>query len=181
MADSYGRNASAEREQRGGEQRQQPQDGGAGSVADTASSGRREECADGGRIIAGDRAQGIAARLEHGGSDCGLADADGRKHGAIGSRTDQRGLSAGDGRGVEEQSRPGPTNGQWGVADWLYCMDGKWRPVEPGTFPLAHGVSGRVGRLRAYGNAIVPAQAAEFICAYTEAAGLILGDLERAA
>jgi DNA (cytosine-5)-methyltransferase 1 len=47
--------------------------------------------------------------------------------------------------------------------DWLPCTDGKARPVEPGTFPLAHGISGRVGRLRAYGNAIVPQVAAEFI------------------
>ena len=59
--------------------------------------------------------------------------------------------------------RPGPVNGFWRTADWLGCRDGKWRPVEPGTQPLAHGVSGRVGRLRAYGNAIVPQAAAEFI------------------
>lgn len=59
----------------------------------------------------------------------------------------------------------GPTNGQWRDADWLFCRDGKWRPVEPSTFPLAPGVSNRVGLLRGYGNAIVPAQAAEFICA----------------
>jgi DNA (cytosine-5)-methyltransferase 1 len=57
----------------------------------------------------------------------------------------------------------GPTNGPWRDADWLFCRDGKWRPVEPGTFPLAHGVSNRVGRLRAYGNAINPWQVAEFI------------------
>jgi DNA (cytosine-5)-methyltransferase 1 len=39
----------------------------------------------------------------------------------------------------------------------------EWMGVEPGIFPLAHGVSGRVGRLRAYGNAIVPQVAAAFI------------------
>jgi DNA (cytosine-5)-methyltransferase 1 len=49
------------------------------------------------------------------------------------------------------------------ACDWLPCTDGKARPVEPGAFPLAHGISGRVGRLRAYGNAIVPQVAAEFI------------------
>ncbi len=62
-----------------------------------------------------------------------------------------------------------PTNGHWGAADWLYCRDGKWRPVEPGTFPLAHGAPARVGRLRAYGNAIVPQAAAEVIGAYLDA------------
>ncbi len=42
------------------------------------------------------------------------------------------------------------------------------RRVEPGTFPLVDGVPGRVGRLRAYGNAIVPQVAAEFVKAYME-------------
>ncbi len=40
---------------------------------------------------------------------------------------------------------------------------GKTRRVEPGTFPLAHGVSERMGLLRGYGNAIVPQVAARFI------------------
>lgn len=51
----------------------------------------------------------------------------------------------------------------WGNSDWLWCRDGKWRPVEPGTFPLAYGIPQRVGRLRAYGNAICPPLAAAFI------------------
>jgi len=62
-----------------------------------------------------------------------------------------------------------PTNGHWRDADWLCCRDGKFRPVEPGTFPLAHGAPARVGRLRAYGNAIVPQAAAEVIGAYLNA------------
>lgn len=59
--------------------------------------------------------------------------------------------------------RPGPTNGHWRSADWIACRDGKWRPVEPGALPLAHGAPARVGRLRAYGNAINAQAAAEFI------------------
>ncbi|HEX8610174.1 MAG TPA: DNA cytosine methyltransferase [Telluria sp.] len=59
-----------------------------------------------------------------------------------------------DETGVLRTERAGPTNGLWRDADWLACTDGKWRPVEPGTFPLAHGAASRVGRLRAYGNAI---------------------------
>jgi DNA (cytosine-5)-methyltransferase 1 len=57
----------------------------------------------------------------------------------------------------------GPTNGFWRAADWLLCRDGKWRPVEPGTFPLAHGATARVVRLRAYGNAINAKAAQAFI------------------
>ncbi len=62
--------------------------------------------------------------------------------------------------------RPGPTNGHWADVDWLLCRDGKWRPVEPGTFPLAHGATARVGRLRAYGNAINAQAAQVFIEAF---------------
>ena len=59
----------------------------------------------------------------------------------------------------------------WADADWLGCRDGKFRPVEPGAFPLANGIPARVGRLRGYGNAIVPQVAAEFVTAFMEAAG----------
>jgi DNA (cytosine-5)-methyltransferase 1 len=54
----------------------------------------------------------------------------------------------------------------WGAYDVLPCLDGKARRIEPGSFPLAHGVPARVGRLRGYGNAIVPQVAAEFIAAF---------------
>ena len=57
----------------------------------------------------------------------------------------------------------------WSECDWLPCIDGKSRPVEPGTFPLAHGLPGRVGRLRGYGNAIVPQVAAAFVESYMKA------------
>ncbi|WP_313349806.1 DNA cytosine methyltransferase [Paracoccus sp. (in: a-proteobacteria)] len=70
-----------------------------------------------------------------------------------------------------EVGRPGPTNDHWRDADWLGCRDGFWRPVEPGASPLAHGSAARVGRLRAYGNAIVAQQAAAFIESYFEVRG----------
>jgi len=62
----------------------------------------------------------------------------------------------------------GPTNGFWFPAEWLACADGKARPIEPGSFPLADGIPARVGRLRGYGNAINPHVAAEVIAAYLE-------------
>jgi DNA (cytosine-5)-methyltransferase 1 len=92
--------------------------------------------------------------------------------GRFGIGDSAQGLAAGPMHGGGGQ-RPGPTNGLRRDADWLLCTDGKWRPVEPGTFPLAHGIPGRVGRLRAYGNAIVAPQAAEFVASYYEARGLV--------
>jgi DNA (cytosine-5)-methyltransferase 1 len=52
--------------------------------------------------------------------------------------------------------------------DWLFCRDGKWRPVEPGTFPLADAAPARVGRLRAYGNGLDAETATQFIEAVTQ-------------
>jgi DNA (cytosine-5)-methyltransferase 1 len=56
----------------------------------------------------------------------------------------------------------------WEDSTTIYCRDGKNRPIptEPALFPLAHGVSNRVGILRGAGNAIVPQAAAEIIKAY---------------
>ncbi len=74
-------------------------------------------------------------------------------------------------REVSRESSDQLPAGSAGVADdwsaeWVYCRDEKYRPVEPGTFPLANGVQNRVGRLRAYGNAIVPQVAEQIIRAF---------------
>ena len=84
---------------------------------------------------------------------------------------------------------PGPLHGFWADSDWLFCRDGKWRPVEPAVLGLVDGLPGcvvssgpfvpasypiaqggkdarRVMRLRGYGNAINPHAAAEFIQAF---------------
>lgn len=84
--------------------------------------------------------------------------------------------------GLRGDYRPLEVNGFWRDADWLFCRDVKWRPVEPGTFPLVDGAaarmgrvepgvarvasSNRVGRLKGYGNAINAQAAAAFIRAY---------------
>jgi DNA (cytosine-5)-methyltransferase 1 len=106
---------------------------------------------DGSGDVAGIEAQGIECQphAQQRVAISGLGDA--QRRGPPGGR--QR-------SGAPEASLSASTS--W-ACDWLPCSDGKARPVEPGTFPLAHGIPGRVGRLRAYGNAIVPQVAAEFI------------------
>lgn len=97
-------------------------------------------------------------------SQCGRGkERENTRGGAIGDSeegwTSRRGTSGGD-------NATNSYHGFWSDADWLGCRDGKFRPVEPGTFPLANGIPARVGRLRGYGNAIVPQVAAEFIKAF---------------
>ena len=160
-----------------------------------------------------------AGRHDRNGTDAGWPQGAGDAEGRIGARL--LADSKSDGRGEEREdarrfvagdrqegvtaglmpscgsNRPHPTNGFWSNPDWLYCRDGKWRPVEPGTFPLAHGLprglgtssaelrrlaemagldgkslarakAYRVGTLGGYGNAINIEQTTEFVRAYLD-------------
>ena len=127
------------------------------------------------------RQQRIRVDAGDGGPDGGLAHADGWDASSEGiQRSGQHGFQpeddgAGGGLGDADDGRlEGPRisrGGQPGTTwagEYIPCGDGKARRVESGTFPLAHGVPNRVGRLRAYGNAIVPQAAAAFIRAYRD-------------
>lgn len=57
----------------------------------------------------------------------------------------------------------GAVNGFWADSEWIPCRDGKYRPIKPSLEPLVNGAPQRVGRLRAYGNAIVSKVAQGFI------------------
>ena len=70
---------------------------------------------------------------------------------------------------------PGPASLSdfWDQFDIAECraIDGsiQYRRIEPGLQPLATGLPDRVGRIRGFGNAIVPQLAATFIRAFLEA------------
>lgn len=122
--------------QRGGQHRQQPEDGG---------------------VIGPD----------------GLPDIDDNADGL--GDTGGQGLALGsiyyDGRGlVWEQGPAFATASPYRRTAVVICTDGKARRFESGSFPLAHGIPNRVGRLRAYGNAINPWLAAEVLGAYLDGA-----------
>ena len=103
-------------------------------------------------------------------ADTGVTGSQGRVSGRSDQeRQDQHGHAGRDGTvGGLDRGPSGKTNGHWRDADWLFCRDGKWRPVEPSTCPLVDGATSRVGRLRAYGNGIVPQVAQGLIESYME-------------
>ncbi len=116
-----------------------------------------------------------ARRLEsaNGGDHSDLADTFGnrRKRRVPGREDTQRETERGPAGRSRATDVPDARHGGWDRVDGLGCRDGKYRAVEPGTFPLADGLPARVGRLRGYGNAIVPQAAAEFIRAFLAASG----------
>ena len=175
---------------------------GPGGVADTGVSAGREVAGSASRNENPDGSEGwkrgqsnIDNRYPSYGEDGGVADATGersfsgtyagvhrREEGAGSRYVEPQRSSASDGSNA--------TNGFWGDADWLFCRDGKWRPVKssvqrvaprvPGSvvqcssfvsasYPLAKEQGRRVMRLKGYGNAIVPQAAAVFIKSAVEA------------
>lgn len=120
LANANGIDTGAERQQRSGEQRQQPQDGRVGGM------------------VYPERPE--AARL-------------GRERLSL--------------EPEQETGRPGH-GVAWSDFEVIGCADGKARRTQSGLFPLAHGIPARMGRLRGYGNAIVPQCAQAFIEACCE-------------
>lgn len=157
MAHPDGGHASAEGLQRGGQHGQRAQDGGIGRVAHAERPERRPHDEQHEQASGRQQASGGASGARAGGLRLGDAGS---------ARLARRPSEPGDdGAQRPPAQRASRDAGAWADCDWLPCTDGKARPVEPGTFPLAHGIPGRVGRLRAYGNAIVPQIAAEFVTA----------------
>jgi len=147
LADANGGNASAEREQRSGQQRLKPQDRGVGKRLADADQGRREQRDESVRTISKFDALGVGG---------GVADA-----------SDERWERRLSGRSDQEWQDLNRHAGRSGPDFWdgtlIPCADGKARRVEPSVQPLAHGFPNRVGVLRGAGNAITPQIAAAFV------------------
>lgn len=151
---------------------------GAHQLADTDSERLQRERRD--SDSQGREGQNIrqAGLLNGAGTESGMADSESHGRGIrhatnIGKADAQGNASANAGHSATNRQQrltaggaAYPHHGFWSDADWLRCRDGMFRPVESGTFPLANGIPARVGRLRGYGNAIVPQVAAEFIKAF---------------
>jgi DNA (cytosine-5)-methyltransferase 1 len=195
LADTDGRHTCTEGKQCGGEQRFEPQDGVPERLADSGGVGRQwgqgsahggvNDGQDAGRVE-GDN--GIALDCQVGPER--LVDAD--KPGPQGRQgMPQRPVerAAGQGGLADGQPPSSTDHGGWNDVDWLFCRDGKWRPVKSSVQRVADGIPGgmvqggdfvtasrplaqstkgarRVMRLRGYGNAIVPQAAALFINAF---------------
>lgn len=127
------------------------------------------------------------------GSNC-QSEGEGRECGTGGSSAFGRLGDTEGGRlsigGDASQSLDGgyPVSAGWSAFGIVPCSDGKSRRIEPGSFPLAARIpvsmgrgrsklervairaarANRTGRLKGYGNSIVPQVAAEFIGAFME-------------
>jgi len=205
LADAAGRNSGAEREQPGGQQRLHEEVRRSGRLEHPESDGRIERWAEpSGWSASGGRGTGGLADASSPRGEAGVPEQAQREeglpeipdYGGGGFSGPVEGRPGADWMGGNLNTGwPGQDNGPWRDADWLFCRDGKWRPVmsapqrlvdglsgdlvsggDEGAryFPLAKNQKGRVMLLRGYGNAIVPQVAAEFILSFVEASNAMV-------
>jgi DNA (cytosine-5)-methyltransferase 1 len=160
LANTNGRDACPEREQRGREHGLEPEDRGAGGL-DYANGPRREPPGVGAEAETRDgaRMRGPESGCSHGG--LGDTGSQGLPQRIGDSRIQREAMEPPPGKAIERGGNHGP----WGDTRNILCLDHKTRriPVEPRLFPLAAGVPGRVGLLRGAGNAINVEVAKAFI------------------
>jgi DNA (cytosine-5)-methyltransferase 1 len=121
--------------------------------------GGMEDSDEGRRRSWGDEFEGqqrTPALVESGGA-CGMGDAD---------STRREELCGAVAVGAEQLAAQCPGGGFWSDSIFIPFGDGKARRLKPGLATLVDGIPGRVGQICAYGNAINPYVAAEFILAY---------------
>lgn len=178
LAHADGGDTGAEREQCSGQQRQQPENGSRlCGMAYPGSAGSSEQC------WRRHESQGSTSSND----TVRMAEPNSERRDGFDPLLQWEKSRRISGASLEASGR-GPVNGFWRCADWISCRDDRFRPVEPGTFPLVastpaklgslragwHAPAGkenqghRAGRLRAYGNAINAKAAEEFIAAYLE-------------
>lgn len=117
----------------------------------------------------------------YGGPAIGMGDADRNGAGRNAGSGDRAEAASDCARGVDGNGgHDAGASGPWSDAEWIPCTDGKSRPAQPGSFPLAYGVPSRVGaggtvetrarvgELAGYGNAICTEVAATWIRAVME-------------
>lgn len=99
------------------------------------------------------------------GTDAGATGRDSGRADTAGGDASRSGSAVRDGSTLD---RPDTSDRSGRFVDWLFCRDGKWRATRPGTLPLASNAASRVGRLRAYGNAVDAEATVQFIEAYLD-------------
>lgn len=155
-----------------------------GELEQPAGQRRGARAPDPGGVPEGSPAQGTLGRSAESGGTERLEHSDG-----AGREGWTLGCARGPERAATLRSKDGKrdrkSNSAWSFADWIFCRDGYWRPVEPCSSPLADGLAYDMGlvcapetnpyrekgpsrqeMLRGYGNAIVGPLAIEFIKAF---------------
>ena len=160
------------------------------SALDTGPESLRQTHGQGGTGGPNARSVGHMADPYEGGRGRRAWDGDGERDGQAGERHEDHRVAAGgsedrldvadaecggrQSRAISKSQSPIVVSPEisagsfWSDHIWLTGSDGKARRAQSGLPLLAHGVPGRVGKLRAYGNAIVPPLAAEVVKALME-------------